>query len=85
MKKLPQPVERPLTASARGEVLVAAVLDGGCCGWENASSDQALLIENGKVDTRPWITHRTPFDGVIDVFPAYTKPETGVIKAIIEL
>ncbi len=49
VKKLPQPVERPLTASARGEVLVAAVLDGGCCGWENESSDQALLIENGKV------------------------------------
>ncbi len=49
VKKLPQPIERPLTASANGEVLVAAVLDGGCCGWENASSDQALLLQNGKV------------------------------------
>src|SRR5262245_58838256 len=43
------------------------------------------LIETGKIDTRPWITHRVPFDEVIDVFPSYTKPETGVIKAIIEI
>ena len=43
------------------------------------------LIEAGRLDTRPWITHRTHFDEVIDVFPSYTKPETGVIKAIIEV
>jgi hypothetical protein len=29
-------------------VLVAAVTDGGCCGWENASNDQTLLLRNGK-------------------------------------
>jgi 2-desacetyl-2-hydroxyethyl bacteriochlorophyllide A dehydrogenase len=43
------------------------------------------LIEDGRIDTRPWITHRTPFDGLIDVFPSYTKPETGVIKAVVEV
>jgi alcohol dehydrogenase len=43
------------------------------------------LIENGSIDTRPWITHRTSFDDVIHEFEAYTKPETGVIKAIVEL
>ena len=43
------------------------------------------LIEAGKIDTRPWITHRTPFDGMIDVFDSYTRPETGVIKAIIDV
>ena len=48
-KKLPLPVERPLTASEKGEVLVAAVPDAGCCGWENDSSDQMLLLRNGKV------------------------------------
>ena len=48
-KKLPQPIERPLTASEKGEVLVAAVPDGGCCGWENESNDQMLLLRNGKV------------------------------------
>jgi alcohol dehydrogenase len=43
------------------------------------------LIEDGRIDTRPWITHRTPFDALIDRFPSYTKPETGVIKAVVEL
>ena len=44
-----------------------------------------LLIENGKIDTKPWITHRSGFDELIRVFPSYTKPETGVIKAIVEV
>jgi alcohol dehydrogenase len=43
------------------------------------------LIEDHKIDTRPWITHRTPFAGLIDNFPAYTRPETGVIKAMVEV
>jgi 2-desacetyl-2-hydroxyethyl bacteriochlorophyllide A dehydrogenase len=41
------------------------------------------LIEERKIDTTRWITHRTKFDDVIDVFDSYTKPETGVIKAMI--
>ena len=41
------------------------------------------LIEEGRLDTRPWITHRAAFDELIDVFPSYTRPETGVIKAIV--
>lgn len=43
------------------------------------------LIETGKVDTTPWITHRAPFDAVPEEFPKWVKPETGVLKAIIEL
>jgi len=43
------------------------------------------LIETGQIDTRPWITHRTGFDDLIRNFPSYTKPETGVIKAIVEV
>jgi alcohol dehydrogenase len=43
------------------------------------------LIEDGRIDTRPWITHRAAFEEVIDVFPSYTRPETGVIKAIVEV
>lgn len=46
-KKLPQPIVHPLTASERGEVLVAAAPDTGCCG--SASSNQMLLVRNGKV------------------------------------
>ena len=43
------------------------------------------LIETGKIDTKPWITHRAAFDDLIDVFPSFAKPETGVIKAMVEL
>jgi alcohol dehydrogenase len=41
------------------------------------------LIEEGRIDTRPWITHRAAFDELIDAFPSYTRPETGVIKAVV--
>jgi 2-desacetyl-2-hydroxyethyl bacteriochlorophyllide A dehydrogenase len=43
------------------------------------------LIEEERIDTKPWITHRSTFDELPDLFPSYTKPETGVIKAIVEV
>ena len=43
------------------------------------------LIEDGSIDTRAWITHRTSFDALAADFPLYTQPETGVIKAVVEL
>jgi 2-desacetyl-2-hydroxyethyl bacteriochlorophyllide A dehydrogenase len=43
------------------------------------------LIETNKIDTQPWITHRTNFDNLIADFPTYTSPETGVIKAMVEI
>jgi 2-desacetyl-2-hydroxyethyl bacteriochlorophyllide A dehydrogenase len=43
------------------------------------------LIEDGRIDTRPWLTHRCRFTELPTVFPSYTQPETGVIKAIVEL
>jgi len=43
------------------------------------------LIEDGEINTEPWITHRTAMSEVIDNFESYTNPETGVIKAIIEV
>ncbi|HEY1109039.1 MAG TPA: zinc-binding alcohol dehydrogenase family protein [Opitutaceae bacterium] len=43
------------------------------------------LIEEGTIDTRPWITHRTNFDAMIAEFPTWLKPETGVIKAVVAL
>ena len=43
------------------------------------------LIEDGVIDTRPWITHRSRFDDLIADFPSYTLPETGVIKAVVEV
>lgn len=43
------------------------------------------LIEDGTIDTQPWITHRTTFDTMIAEFESFTRPESGVIKAIIAL
>ncbi|MEY2726937.1 MAG: putative L-galactonate oxidoreductase [Planctomycetota bacterium] len=43
------------------------------------------LIENGTINTTPWITHRTPWDQMIAEFDAFTRPETGVLKAVIEV
>ena len=41
------------------------------------------LIEDGRLDTRPWITHHADFDAMIAEFPNWLKPETGVIKAMV--
>lgn len=43
------------------------------------------LIEEGRIDTRPWITHHAGFDDMIGAFSTWLKPETGVIKAIVEI
>jgi 2-desacetyl-2-hydroxyethyl bacteriochlorophyllide A dehydrogenase len=43
------------------------------------------LIEEGRIDTQPWITHHAAFDDVIQVFPAWLRPETRVIKAVVSL
>lgn len=43
------------------------------------------LIAEGKIDTTPWITHHAAFEQVADVFPQWTKPETGVIKAMVHI
>ena len=43
------------------------------------------LIEDGRIDTRPWITHRMAFDQLPREFEACTKPEAGVIKAVVEV
>jgi alcohol dehydrogenase len=43
------------------------------------------LIEDGRIDTKPWITHHAGFDDMIGEFPRWLRPETGVIKAIVAL
>lgn len=43
------------------------------------------LIEEGRINTTPWITHRSKFEELPEDFPAYTKPESGVIKAMVDL
>lgn len=43
------------------------------------------LIESGKVDVSAWITHRCTMDSFISSFMEWMKPETGVIKGIVQL
>jgi 2-desacetyl-2-hydroxyethyl bacteriochlorophyllide A dehydrogenase len=43
------------------------------------------LMEQGRIDTTPWITHRAALADVPARFPGWLEPESGVLKAIIEL
>ena len=43
------------------------------------------LIEDGTIDTAPWITHRLDFEEVSDRFESLIQPDSGVLKAIIEV
>jgi 2-desacetyl-2-hydroxyethyl bacteriochlorophyllide A dehydrogenase len=43
------------------------------------------LIERGRLDTTPWITHHAEFDEMIEMFPKWLQPETGVIKAMLRV
>ena len=43
------------------------------------------LIEQGKIDTNPWMTHHAPFEEVPNVFDRWIAPDSGVIKAMIEV
>lgn len=43
------------------------------------------LIEEGTIDTAPWITHRANFDEMIAQFDSFTRPDSGVIKAMVSL
>lgn len=42
-------------------------------------------IEAGIIDSSPWITCRAPLEEVPSVFDSWTKPESGVLKAMIEV
>ncbi len=42
------------------------------------------LIEQGQIDTSPWITHRVPISGLIDALPDWQRPDAGLLKAMIE-
>jgi alcohol dehydrogenase len=43
------------------------------------------LIEAGKIDTQPWITHRCELAELPDAMPTYLQPETGVVKAMVSI
>jgi len=45
---LQQPSQRVLDMAEHGSVIISAILDTGCCGWENQSNDQTLLLNYGR-------------------------------------
>ncbi|MGF7031627.1 2-desacetyl-2-hydroxyethyl bacteriochlorophyllide A dehydrogenase [Paenibacillus mucilaginosus] len=42
-------------------------------------------LRSGAIDTDAFITHRTDFQGMIDQYDSWLRPENGVIKAMVEL
>jgi threonine dehydrogenase-like Zn-dependent dehydrogenase len=42
-------------------------------------------LEAGRLDPTPWITHRAGYDTLGETFPSWLQPETGVVKAVLEL
>lgn len=42
------------------------------------------MMDARQLDTSPWITHRAPAAEVASIFPSWTRPDSGVLKAIIE-
>ena len=46
--ELKQPLQRVLDSAEHGAVILSAILDTGCCGWENQSDDQTVLLSYGK-------------------------------------
>lgn len=43
------------------------------------------LIEDGKIDTNPWITHRAPLEEVPERFADWLNPASGVLKAVVSV
>jgi hypothetical protein len=41
------------------------------------------LVESGRINTRPWVTHRASANDMAEQFDGWLKPETGVIKAVV--
>ncbi len=48
-------------------------------------TDIIRRMEAGQVDTMPWITHRVPFGDMNAAFPGWLSPDSGVIKAMVEV
>ena len=41
-------------------------------------------MEEGAIDTKPWITHSLQFDNIEERFPFLNNPQEGVLKAILD-
>ena len=43
------------------------------------------LIKSGQIKTQPWITHRCAFQDLPTTMPQWIKPETAVLKGILQV
>lgn len=43
------------------------------------------LMEQGMINTTPWLSHRTSFDRLPDTFQSFMEPDQELIKAIVEI
>lgn len=51
-----------------------------------ASEDFGRIIAHvqaGRLDTRPWITHRTSWDGLPDALPLWLEPDAYLLKGMV--
>jgi 2-desacetyl-2-hydroxyethyl bacteriochlorophyllide A dehydrogenase len=42
------------------------------------------LVEDGQVDTTPWITHRGTVDNMVQLLPTWEAPGSGLLKAMVQ-
>ncbi len=42
------------------------------------------MVEDGRIDLGPWITHRASADTMVAAFPTWLNPDGGVVKAAVE-
>jgi threonine dehydrogenase-like Zn-dependent dehydrogenase len=42
------------------------------------------MVEDGRIDLAPWITHRAVAERMVEEFPGWLEPERGVVKAVVE-
>ena len=53
--------------------------------WSRDFSRILRLIEDGKIQTKPWMTHRASLEEVPGVFTDWMNPEAGVLKALVSV
>ena len=42
------------------------------------------LMEAGRIDVKPWITHRASYSEMVERFPHWLEPSEGLIKGVVE-
>jgi hypothetical protein len=85
--ELKQPLQRVLDSAEHGAVILSQILDIGCCGWENQSDDQTVLLSKGKTlevfDERE--QYKNPdYDVSFFTENAKLSPSLGLIAMTIE-